>query len=127
MGSDANIESILSRIRLLEQALGSTEVQGLNSDGYKELGRKVCANIGRIVGVSLPKQRNPYSELIGWIGDTWTAKGENEDLRKERDQLRKAAVDGANAVRENKVLKRQLDIDESLALADYAPVTARDR
>lgn len=70
LGSDANIESILSRIRLLEQALGSTEVQGLNSDGYKELGRKVCANIGRIVGVSLPKQRNPYSELIGWITGT---------------------------------------------------------
>lgn len=70
LGSDANIESILSRIRLLEQALGSTEVQGLNSDGYKELGRKVCANIGKIVGVSLPKQRNPYTELIGWITGT---------------------------------------------------------
>lgn len=70
LGSDANIESILSRIRLLEQALGSTEVQGLSSDGYKELGKKVCANIGKIVGVSLPKQRNPYSELIGWITGT---------------------------------------------------------
>ncbi|MCI4174446.1 hypothetical protein [Dickeya dianthicola] len=35
----ANIESILSRIRLLQQALGDTEVQGLDSDGYKELGR----------------------------------------------------------------------------------------
>ena len=70
LGSDANIESILSRIRLLEQALGSTEVQGLNSDGYKALGKKVCANIGKIVGVSLPKQRSPYSELIGWITGT---------------------------------------------------------
>lgn len=70
LGSDANIESILSRIRLLEQALGNIEVQGLNSDGYKKLGKKVCANIGKIVGVSLPKQRNPYSELIGWITGT---------------------------------------------------------
>lgn len=70
LGSAANIESILSRIRLLEQALGKTQVHGLDSDGYRDLGSKVCANIGKIVGVSLPMQGNPYTELISWITGT---------------------------------------------------------
>jgi hypothetical protein len=70
LGGSANIESILSRIRLLEQALGSTVVQGLDSEGYKDLGKEVCKNIGRIVGVYLPKERNAYSELISWITGT---------------------------------------------------------
>ncbi|WLP48134.1 SIR2 family protein [Raoultella ornithinolytica] len=70
LGDKANIESILSRIRLLQQALGATEVQGLDSDGYKELGKEICKRIGEIVGVSLPKERTPYSELIAWITGT---------------------------------------------------------
>lgn len=70
LGGGANIESVLSRVRLLEQALGKTEVEGLDSDGYKELGKDICKNIGKIVGVRLPKDRNPYSELISWITGT---------------------------------------------------------
>ncbi|WP_440974673.1 SIR2 family protein [Pseudomonas koreensis] len=70
LGINANIESILSRIRLLEQALGETVVQGLDSDGYKKLGKEICKNIGQIVGVSLPKERNAYSDLIAWITGT---------------------------------------------------------
>lgn len=70
LGSSANIESILSRIRLLEQALGKTVVQGLDSDGYKNLGKEICKNIAKIVGVYLPKDRNAYSDLIAWITGT---------------------------------------------------------
>lgn len=70
LGSNANIESILSRIRLLEQALGKTVVQGLDSDGYKELGKAICKNIANVVGVFLPKERNAYSDLIAWITGT---------------------------------------------------------
>ena len=42
LGNKANIESVLSRIRLLQQALGDTEVQGLNSEGYEALGKEIC-------------------------------------------------------------------------------------
>lgn len=70
LGSNANIESVLSRIRLLEQALGKTVVQGLDSEGYKELGKEICKNIAKVVGVYLPKQRNAYSDLIAWITGT---------------------------------------------------------
>lgn len=70
LGSSANIESILSRIRLLEQALGKTVVQGLDSEGYKNLGKEICKNIAKIVGVYLPKDSNAYSDLIAWITGT---------------------------------------------------------
>lgn len=70
LGSSANIESILSRIRLLEQALGKTVVQGFDSEGYKTLGKEICKNIAKIVGVYLPKDRNAYSDLIAWITGT---------------------------------------------------------
>lgn len=73
LGNAANIESILTRIRLLQQALGPAEVHGLNSDGYKALGAEVCKKIGDVVGAVLPKGRNPYTELVSWVSGTLRA------------------------------------------------------
>jgi hypothetical protein len=70
LSKNANIETVLSRIRLLETALGTTKVEGLDSEGYKNLGREICKKIGEIVGVDLPKGDNPYSELVSWITGT---------------------------------------------------------
>jgi len=70
LGAAANIESILTRIRLLQQALGSAQVHGLDSNGYKTLGVEVCKKIGEVVGAPLPKERNAYTELISWVSGT---------------------------------------------------------
>lgn len=70
IGADANIESILSRIRLLQQALGTTVVNGLNGAGYGELGRAICEKIGEVVSTHLPKERNAYTELVAWVSGT---------------------------------------------------------
>lgn len=70
LGNNANIETILSRVRLLEQALGSIEVNGLDGAGYKALGKSICQNIGKVVGANLPKERNAYTELISWVSGT---------------------------------------------------------
>lgn len=70
IGKDANIESILTRVRLLQQALGPAQVNGLNSEGYKILGAEMCKKIGEVVGASLPMQRNPYTELVSWVSGT---------------------------------------------------------
>lgn len=70
LGANANIETILTRIRLLQQALGPAEVYGLNSDGYKALGAEICKKIGEIVGANLPKGQNPYTELVSWVSGT---------------------------------------------------------
>lgn len=73
LGAAANIESILTRIRLLQQALGPALVHGLDSEGYKALGAEVCKKIGEVVGAPLPKERNPYTELVSWVSGTLRA------------------------------------------------------
>ncbi|MBC7769307.1 MAG: SIR2 family protein [Phycisphaerales bacterium] len=70
LGKETNIESILSRVRLLERAIGSTPVHGLDSGGYAALAQAICAAIGKIVGPSLPTERNSYHELIAWVSGT---------------------------------------------------------
>jgi hypothetical protein len=70
LAENANIESILSRIRLLQQALGTTKVNALDGQGYGELSKTICNRIGDAVGVTLPKSRNPYTELVSWVSGT---------------------------------------------------------
>lgn len=70
LGASANIETILTRIRLLQQALGPAQVYGLDSEGYKVLGAEVCKKIGEVVGATLPEERNPYTELVSWVSGT---------------------------------------------------------
>lgn len=70
LGPDANIETILSRVRLLEQALGKIEVAGLDGEGYRQLGKAICEKIGGLVSANLPLQRNAYTEFISWISGT---------------------------------------------------------
>lgn len=70
LGRDANIESILSRVRLMQQALGTAKVSGLDADGYKALGSAICERIGKAVAPKLPKSQNAYTELVAWISGT---------------------------------------------------------
>jgi rod shape-determining protein MreC len=67
----------------------------------------------------------PVRDLFGWVGDTFHAKGEVKNLRKERDALRVQAVKGQAAVRDNEALRGQLRMNASAQLGDMAPVMAR--
>jgi len=67
----------------------------------------------------------PVRDLFGWIGDTFEAKGENEELRKERDRYRAAAAAAKNALLDNRELRGLLNLDREAELARYKPVTAR--
>ncbi len=70
LGTQANVEALLSKVRLLEQALGKTLVHGLDGEGYANLGRSICKVIGGLVGPKLPAERNAYNELVAWISGT---------------------------------------------------------
>jgi len=70
LGTGANIEAILSKIRLLQNAVGTETVHNLNAAGYQSLGQTICTQIGKIVDARLPPQRNAYNELIAWISGT---------------------------------------------------------
>jgi len=62
-----DIETILSRVRTLSNVIGKAEVHGLNGEGYKTLGEKICERIAEIVDVGLPEHVSAYSEIATWI------------------------------------------------------------
>ncbi len=70
LGSSPNIETILTKVRQLSQAIGSSQIHGLDGEGYEELATQICQHIGSVVAKELPDQANPYTELVSWIGGT---------------------------------------------------------
>lgn len=68
LGNNPNIETILTRIRRLSQAIGSAEVLGLNGEGYEALAERICKQIGEKVAPCLPEGTSSYTELVSWIG-----------------------------------------------------------
>lgn len=69
-GDRPNIEKILTQVRQLSQVIGAEKVHGYDGEEYKALAGKICASIGKIVAPALPKEPNPYTELVSWIGGT---------------------------------------------------------
>ena len=70
IGEPVNIESILTKIRRLSQAIGNSTVHGLNGNQYEGLGQRICDKIGEKVNSHLPDASNPFSELVSWISGT---------------------------------------------------------
>jgi hypothetical protein len=70
LGANPNIETILTRVRRLSQAIGAAQIHGLDGPGYEALAQKICEKIGSIVAASLPDEANPFTELVSWIGGT---------------------------------------------------------
>ncbi|WP_152600098.1 SIR2 family protein [Cellvibrio mixtus] len=62
-----NIETILTRIRRLSQAIGTIKIHGLDGSGYEALAERICEKIGERVAPSLPQEVNPYTELVSWV------------------------------------------------------------
>ena len=69
-GSLVNIETILTQIRRLAQAIGASSVHGLNAQSYDDLARRICTEIGKNVRAALPSSPNPYTEVVSWISGT---------------------------------------------------------
>ena len=69
-GTLINIETILTQVRRLAQAIGASSVHGLNARSYEALGRRICSEIGERVRAELPSGPNPYNEVISWIAGT---------------------------------------------------------
>ena len=65
-----NIETILTQVRKLAQAIGSACVHGLDANGYDAIAQRICEEIGKCVNVTLPQGPNPFSEVASWISGT---------------------------------------------------------
>ncbi len=65
-----DIETILSRVRMLAKVIGKTKLHNLDGLGFEKFGSDICTEIGKIVDVSLPKSNSAYSDLVNWITGT---------------------------------------------------------
>lgn len=108
---------VLSSIVLLTASFGG-------SGGVSSVQRGVFEVISPIQdGAS--RALKPFRDLFGWVGDTVNAKGKNDALQADRDALRQQLVQLRGAARENAQLRRQLDMNQTLGLAQQGPVQAR--
>jgi rod shape-determining protein MreC len=93
-------------------------------DGLRSIERGALEVLGPIQeGAS--SVLKPVRDAAGWVGDTLDAKGEGEDLRAERDRLRRELIDAQNALQENRQLRALLDMDQRLSLDRQGLVEAR--
>jgi rod shape-determining protein MreC len=67
----------------------------------------------------------PLRDAAGWVGDTLDAKGEVEDLREERDRLRRDLIAAEDARRQNDQLRDLLAMDRRVGLDQQGLVEAR--
>ncbi|WP_354697639.1 hypothetical protein DSM112329_03275 [Paraconexibacter sp. AEG42_29] len=67
----------------------------------------------------------PFRDLFGWFGDTWEAKGENEDLEKDRDGLRARNIKLQSDLRKAGVDAQLTKVVNDAALQNLGPVEAR--
>ena len=77
------------------------------------------------VGDLAERALKPARDLLDWFDETFEARGENEELRAEVAELRAQVAAGRDAASENSDLKRMLELDRSVALGGFEPVTAR--
>jgi rod shape-determining protein MreC len=67
----------------------------------------------------------PARDLVDWFDETFDARGENEALKAENQDLRNRLAAAQSAEGENAQLRKLLGLDRSAVLGGYAPVTAR--
>ena len=67
----------------------------------------------------------PIRDLFGWFGDTLDAKGELDELTRQRDTLLRENTELQTRNREYEQLRRFYEAETAAGLDSYAPVTAR--
>jgi rod shape-determining protein MreC len=108
-----------SRAHLAGELVG----QHLEGTGLHSVQRGVLDVVSPIQeGAS--KALKPVRDLFGWAGDTFHAKGQLKDVRKDRDALRAQVVQLQARVREDAQLKSQINLNDTIGLTDNGPVAA---
>ncbi|HMC06328.1 MAG TPA: rod shape-determining protein MreC [Solirubrobacterales bacterium] len=67
----------------------------------------------------------PGRDLVNWVDETFSARGQNGDLKSEVQDLRNQLAKSQSAEGENEQLRKLVGLDRGGTLAGYKPVTAR--
>ncbi len=67
----------------------------------------------------------PARDLFGWFGDTLDAKAERDELKTERDALRREVAELELQRRDNEQLRALLEFNTGVGVDRYQPVNAR--
>lgn len=66
-GKEATIEDILSRVRLLIDAIGNSEFDGLKKQDLTDIEKNICCKITKEVDKELPDEITSYHNLALWV------------------------------------------------------------
>ena len=70
------------------------------------------------------KALKPFRDFVGWIGDTFNARGQRDKLAKQLATLRSQRIADAGGARQAAELEAILGLDTRLRLSSYHPVSA---
>lgn len=108
---------VVSSVVLLTASFGG-------GGGVSSVQRGVFEIVSPIQDVA-SRSLKPFRDMFGWFGDTWRAKGENEDLEKDRDTLRRENALLEARLRNASTAAAMLDLDQTAGLSELGPVQAR--
>lgn len=108
---------VVSSVVLLTASFGG-------NGGVGSIQRGVFEIVSPIQDVA-SRSLKPFRDLFGWFGDTWDAKGENEDLTKDRNQLRQENAAMAAALRKAGEQAALKDLATTASLSNLGGVEAR--
>jgi rod shape-determining protein MreC len=83
------------------------------------------ASVLRPFEVAAERVSRPFRDAVGWARGLVDAKSENERLRKENEELRRAVIVNESALQENVELRRALDYKSSPTIKDFRTVAAQ--
>lgn len=95
------------------------------SDGPLHGAEGGIASILAPAGEVLDRALKPARDLIGWVDETFDARGENDELRDELAGLRDRLVNSEGAQAENERLRKLLRFNRGSLLLSFEPAVAR--
>lgn len=87
--------------------------------------QRALATVAAPIEEGASRALKPARDLVNWVGDTFSAQGENDDLEAELAATRAELARAEGAVEENEDLRSQLDLPTDGEISAYEPVTAR--
>lgn len=87
--------------------------------------QRALATVAAPIEEGASRVLKPARDLVNWVGDTFSAQGENDDLEAELASTRAELARAEGAIEENEDLRAQLDLPTDGEISAYEPVTAR--